>query len=461
MASQQRREKDTPLSPAVASRKHEKEQMVNLNNRMAVYVEKVRSLENENSQLTYQVSTYEETSKREVTNIKAVYENELNAMRKSYDAVCNEKAALELENQGLREKAESEKSRADALAKDNARLEIKVKDLSEINRQKEALYAEANKERNDAVKELKKLKEQLAERTEEAQTNAQLLQEETLKRIDAQNLNSTLREQIEFKEKLYGEQLNEARKKHQVRVTQIDQQVKVDFESKLEQCIIDLRDQQNMELEQYKEDLDKQYSGKLESIRRQLDMAHSDRLKGDEERRLAVSKVRKLEATISSLQQEVNMNMKKISELESRLDHEQQMKRAAVQAAEQERDAARIKLDEMEKDYADLLNIKLQLDMEINTYRSLLEEEEQRLNISPSPQGGRTRSRAGKKRKRVQKESTEIQAAKKQQKEVSGNVTTTTYTSETVTTERSGSSSSQKYVSGTENEDANKSCIVM
>lgn len=462
---QQRREKETvgtPLTPSVSSRKNEKEQMVNLNNRMAVYVEKVRSLETENSKLTYQVSTYEETSKMEVTKIKQMYEAEVNGLRKKLDEATNEKNGLFVLNQDLKEKAESEKARADGLARDNPRLEAKVKELSKQMRHKDAMYSEANKERNDAVKELKTLKAQLAERTEEANTNAQLLQEETLRRIDTETLNQTLLEKLRFQEKLFEEQLSETKKCHQVKVTEIDEQVRVGYESKLEQALIDLRDQQNAEMDQFKEDLEAHYSAKIENMRKQMDLYSSDRYKGDEERKSAVSKVRRLEATIVTLQEDCNASLRKISDLEARLDHAQEMKRAAVEAAEKERDAARIKLDEMEKDYAELSNIKLQLDMEINTYRKLLEEEESRLHISPSPSstGSRTRTRAGgKKRKRIAQQTVESQAsAKRQQKEAT--ITTTTYTTETTTSQKQGGSSSKQYGVAVE-EDANKSCAVM
>ena len=56
----------TPLSPSLLSRKDEKDQMINLNNRMAVYVEKVRSLETENEGLRIRVSSFEQTSSNEV-----------------------------------------------------------------------------------------------------------------------------------------------------------------------------------------------------------------------------------------------------------------------------------------------------------------------------------------------------------------------------------------------------------
>jgi transcription antitermination factor NusA-like protein len=50
----------TPLSPTRLSRLQEKEELRELNDRLAVYIDKVRSLETENSELQLQVTEREE-----------------------------------------------------------------------------------------------------------------------------------------------------------------------------------------------------------------------------------------------------------------------------------------------------------------------------------------------------------------------------------------------------------------
>lgn len=57
------------LSPSVTLRRNEKDELVGLNNRMAVYVDKVRSLEDQNRRLNIRVETFEESSKVEVRKI--------------------------------------------------------------------------------------------------------------------------------------------------------------------------------------------------------------------------------------------------------------------------------------------------------------------------------------------------------------------------------------------------------
>lgn len=56
----------TPLSPARISRLQEKEELRALNDRLAVYIDRVRSLELENDRLQFKVSEKEEVTTREV-----------------------------------------------------------------------------------------------------------------------------------------------------------------------------------------------------------------------------------------------------------------------------------------------------------------------------------------------------------------------------------------------------------
>lgn len=87
----------TPLSPTRISRLQEKDDLCNLNDRLAVYIDKVRSLEIENAGLRMRITESETEISREVTGMKAAYETELADARKTLDSVAKERARLQLE----------------------------------------------------------------------------------------------------------------------------------------------------------------------------------------------------------------------------------------------------------------------------------------------------------------------------------------------------------------------------
>lgn len=57
--------------------------------------------------------------------------------------------------------------------------------------------------------------------------------------------------------------MTEVTKRHTVSLTEVDSRAKGEYESKLEDAIMELRDQQNADLEQMREDLEVQYEYKV------------------------------------------------------------------------------------------------------------------------------------------------------------------------------------------------------
>ena len=89
----------------------EKVELQTLNDRLATYIDRVRNLEQENSRLTMQIQTSEETITREVTNIKQMYDHELSDARKLLDETAREKAKLEIDLKRLLEENADLKAR--------------------------------------------------------------------------------------------------------------------------------------------------------------------------------------------------------------------------------------------------------------------------------------------------------------------------------------------------------------
>ena len=85
-------------SPTFRSRLDEKETLQNLNDRFAVYIERMRTLEDRNSSLTAEITTWKEKEKNEVNEVRTMYESELSNARVLLDEISKEKSRVELEN---------------------------------------------------------------------------------------------------------------------------------------------------------------------------------------------------------------------------------------------------------------------------------------------------------------------------------------------------------------------------
>lgn len=85
-------------SPTKISRMQERDELGHLNNRLSVYIERVKNLEAENASLSAEIETTKVRTENEVNNMKNMFENELSDARKMLDETSMEKARIQLES---------------------------------------------------------------------------------------------------------------------------------------------------------------------------------------------------------------------------------------------------------------------------------------------------------------------------------------------------------------------------
>uniref|UniRef100_A0A182W7D0 LTD domain-containing protein n=1 Tax=Anopheles minimus TaxID=112268 RepID=A0A182W7D0_9DIPT len=326
---------ETALSPSRRSRLHEKNSLMNLNDRLACYIDRVRYLEQENSRLSLELTTFQETASREVSGLKAIYEHELADARKLLDETAREKAKLEIDTK--RSWEENEQLRT--------KLNRRTKELSELEKEaraNESRCIELTANYNTICSERKKLQDELREADKEAdklrrsfETIRKDFEHETLIRVDLENNIQSLREELTFKEQVHSQELSESKLRRQSEISEIDGFLMEQYETKLQQTLQELRDQYEQQLRLNREEMADLFEGRIQALEERL--VH-ERARYDEEK----------------------------AKLEKQLD--QMRNEMAVQL----------------KDYQDLMDIKISLDMEIAAYDKLLSTEETRLNITPN-----------------------------------------------------------------------------
>ncbi|XP_041861059.1 lamin-L(III)-like [Melanotaenia boesemani] len=172
------------------------------------------------------------------------------------------------------------------------------------------------------------------------------LSSEILRRVDMENQAQTLKEQLDLQRNISEQEILQVRSRHESRLVEVESGRQREFESKLAEAMQQLREDHDSKLQQYKEELQRTFTSKLQNAQQ-----------------AALEKNNVALAT----REELQTTKLRAETLSSQLQHYQKDMSTQLE------------------DYENLLDVKLALDLEINTYRKMLEVEEQRLKLSPSP----------------------------------------------------------------------------
>ncbi|KAM4583126.1 keratin, type II cytoskeletal 8-like [Fundulus diaphanus] len=322
-----------------AIRIQEKDQIKTLNNRFASFIDKVRFLEQQNKMLETKWSLLQEqTTSR--SNIDGMFEAYIANLRRQLDGLGNEKSKLEGELKNMQGLVE----------------DFKTKYEEEINK------------RTSAENEFVLLKKDV--------DAAYMNKVELEAKVDA------LQDEINFLRAVYQAELSELQ--GQIKDTSVVVEMDNSRTLDMDAIVAEVRAQYEEIANQSKAEAESWYKQKFNEMQSSAGQYETDL-------RTTKSEIADLKRMISRLQNEIEAMKAQRNSLELQITEAEEKgekmvndAKAKIKDLEDALNNAKLEMARQVRDYQDLFNVKVALDLEIATYRKLLEGEEFRLSSGGS-----------------------------------------------------------------------------
>ncbi|KAK7126656.1 hypothetical protein R3I94_017988 [Phoxinus phoxinus] len=310
---------------------NEKSTMQNLNDRLATYLEKVRSLEKANAQLERQIREWYE-KKTPVSKDYSHYYAIIEDLRKK---IC-------------------------IASQDNARIILQIDNAKLAAEDFRVKYENELAMRQSVEADIAGLR--------------RVLDDLTMSRSDLEMQIEGLKEELVYLKKNHGEEL--AALRAQMSSSSVNVEVDAAPQQDLARIMEEIRTQYEAITDKNRREMETWYKGKFDELNKTVTIKQ-------EEFSMSRSEVNELRRTLQNLEIELQsqLSMKSalegtLGETESRYSHQLNQLQVIINGLETELSRMRIDIERQGSDYKLLLDIKTRLEMEIAEYRRLLDGED-------------------------------------------------------------------------------------
>lgn len=366
------------VSEVKANRDQEKKELSELNDRFSNYLDKVRNLEAQNRKLADDLEKLKSKWGKETTQIKAMYQAELDDARQTLNDAEREKARLEIKVASLEEQIEEIRAKLQLAqhelsinkeinSKQTQQIAAYEREIELLRKQLENLETEHNRDQTT----ISNLENVLLKTREDLDT-------ETLAHIDQENRRQTLEEEIEFLKSVHDKEMKELADL----AYRDNSSASRDFwKNELAQAIREIEHMYGEKLEDMKGDMEGFYNHKLQEFRTGAARQSTEANKSKEDCKDLRNNVTEIRDRINDLDAKNHQLAREIEKLKRGKEDSEREWESRNALLRDETHGLRGDLDAVMHELEGLLGTKMTLDLEIAAYRKLLEYEENRNGI--------------------------------------------------------------------------------